>query len=273
MNSTGLTGAGVYIEELDIKLRFSLGKHSTVFQTEVFAILSASLCPEVTSCERTGITIFLESLSALQALESPRITSNLVKECKQALESLACLKKLQLVWVPGHKGITSNEKAEHLTRNGAGHPPIGPEPFLGISKRHQRKVVLDWTWKIAGKEWRDCIGLRQAKILITKPSTSKTKWLLGLNRTKLRLLIGILTGHCRHKRHLKICGVVHDETCCLCGQAPETALHYIADCGKYASLRYRLLASDRIKGNEVSSIDWESLLNFIRESKRFDIEE
>ncbi|XP_066906210.1 uncharacterized protein [Halyomorpha halys] len=116
MDSTGLTGGGIYIEELGIQLSFPLGKHSTVFQAEVFAILSAALCPEVTSSERTGITIFSDSLSALHALESPRVTSNLVRECKLALESLACLKKLQLVWVPGHKGITGNEKADQLAR-------------------------------------------------------------------------------------------------------------------------------------------------------------
>ncbi|XP_066902703.1 uncharacterized protein [Halyomorpha halys] len=214
-----------------------MGKHSTVFKAEVFAILSAALCPEVITCERNGITIFSDSLSALQALESPRVISNLVREYKQALKSLACLKKLKLVWTPGHNEITGNEKADQLTRNGAEHPPIGPEPFLGISKSHQRKAVHDWRWKKAGKEWRDCIGLRQAKILLTKPSTSKTKWVLGLSRNEIRLLIRVLTGHCRLKRHLKICGVVHDETCCLCGQAPETALHYIADCGRYASLR------------------------------------
>jgi hypothetical protein len=47
------------------------------------------------------------------------------------------LKRVQLIWVPGH----GNETA----RTGSEHPFIGPEPACGISIGVAKKAVRDWT--------------------------------------------------------------------------------------------------------------------------------
>ncbi|CAH1404854.1 unnamed protein product [Nezara viridula] len=77
--------------------------------------------------------------------------------------------------------IKCNEKADALARNGAEFPIVGPEPTIGIFKKHQRKEVLDWTWKKAGKEWRECIGLREAKQFYQKPLSLQNKVAAGPN--------------------------------------------------------------------------------------------
>lgn len=51
------------------------------------------------------ILICSESRSVLSAISSVKISAALVRDCKIALNKLADLVPLTLVWVPGHSGI------------------------------------------------------------------------------------------------------------------------------------------------------------------------
>ena len=54
------------------------------------------------------IGICSDSQVALRALGVLAICSQLVRECKEALERLAECNRLRLLWVPGHTGIRGN---------------------------------------------------------------------------------------------------------------------------------------------------------------------
>lgn len=53
-----------------------------------------------------------------------------VQQCGDALESLARQIKVELVPVPGYKGIPVHEKANQLARLQPGAPGQGPEPIF-----------------------------------------------------------------------------------------------------------------------------------------------
>jgi hypothetical protein len=57
---------------------------------------------------------------------------------------LAKHNRVQLIWVPGHKGTEGNETADQLARLGSECPLIGPEPAWGISAGIVKKAVMDW---------------------------------------------------------------------------------------------------------------------------------
>ena len=45
----------------------------------------------------------------------------------------------------GHMGISRNETADELARQGSLHPLLGPEHALGIFAKVARGVIRDWT--------------------------------------------------------------------------------------------------------------------------------
>jgi hypothetical protein len=153
----------------------------------------------------TGRNIYIlsDSQAAIKALDSFQINSKLVWDCHQSLVKLAEHNRVQLVWVPGHMGIDGNQIADQLARQGSSHPLIGPEPALGISAKVARRVIRDWmsrNTRNTGSPYVDKGRLRA--FLKKKPSARKAGELLNLSRNQLRIMMGLLTGHCHLKEHL-----------------------------------------------------------------------
>jgi kelch-like protein 2/3 len=109
-----------------------LGKYTTVFQTEIYAILQCACEIIRRAYKNKWILIFSDSQSALKALSRLKVTSEQVAECLNALSALIGLNEVALVWVPGHCGILGNEEADKLARQASAMPLPGPEPALGI---------------------------------------------------------------------------------------------------------------------------------------------
>ena len=111
---------------------FPFGKFATVFQTEIYAILQCAYENIRRAYKNKRILIFSDSQAALKALGGPKVISGLVAGCLDALSALASLNKVTLAWVPGHWGISGNERADKLARQASAMPLLGPEPAVGI---------------------------------------------------------------------------------------------------------------------------------------------
>ena len=75
------TGAGVYGQSLKRRLSFSLGRYTTVFQAEIFAILACVYDIQSQNRPEKYISICSDSQVALKALQSVKTTSSLVHQC------------------------------------------------------------------------------------------------------------------------------------------------------------------------------------------------
>ena len=82
--------------------------------------------------------------------------------------------------------------------------------------------------------------------------------------------MGVLTGHFRFNRHLHLMSLVDSALCDQCGEAEETALHYIGECPAFARLRILHLGSDHLTYDEVANLRVSDIVGFTQHTGRFD---
>ncbi|KAJ8961383.1 hypothetical protein NQ318_014627 [Aromia moschata] len=153
-------GAGVYGKTTRTKLSFALGSYASVFQAEIYAILACGMDILKTAPKRRTIQICTDRQAALMAIESSKVKSRLVLDCKKILNDLASCNRVILTWVPGHSGVPGNEEADRLARAGSIGYPIGPEPILGVPYSMGVSTMKELLNKEFEKSWQEAPVLR-----------------------------------------------------------------------------------------------------------------
>jgi len=103
--------------------------------------------------------------------------------------------------------------------SGSSLPLTRPALALGISTKIARGVIRGWTSRKDKEYWQSIHGGRQVK----RSSAKITRELLSLSRNQLRIMTGLLTGHCHLKGQLFKLGLVDSPWCDVCQQASEVA--------------------------------------------------
>jgi ribonuclease HI len=155
------TGTGVYGQSVNRRHSIPLGKHATVFQAEVYAILACDHEIEAQDRSEKYVSVCSDSQAALKALQAAK-TSPLVRQCQHELNDISARHAVGLYWVPGHAGVRGNETADRLARSSSGQRFIEPEPFWGVSRQNRQKLKR-WMRNQHLAVWRGpCSTQRQA---------------------------------------------------------------------------------------------------------------
>jgi ribonuclease HI len=259
------TGAGVYGQSVHRRLSIPLGRHATVFQAVVYAILACAHEIEAQGQPERYVSIYSDSQAALKAIQAAKTTSPLVRQCQQALNDISARHAVKLYWVPGHAGVRGNETANRLARSSSGQQFIGPEPFWGVSRQNIRKKMKRWTKNQHLALWRGpCSTQRQARVLISGLNLATGARLLSFSRTQTRAVIGLLTGHNTLRRHLHVMGFSIDPVCRKCGTEEETSVHILCECEALASLRHRYLGSFFLNPEDIRVLGVGAIWNYIK---------
>jgi len=259
------TGAGVFGQSVNRRLSISLGKNTTVFQAELYAILACVHEVRTQDWPEKYVSICSDSQAALKALQAARTTSLLVQQCQQALNDISARHAVGLFWVSGHAGVGGNKIVDELAKGGLAQRFVGPEPVLGVSRQNIRRKMKCWIENKHLALWPGpCSTRRQARELISGPDLAMGPRLLSFNRTQTRVVTGLLTGHNTLRRHLHIMGLCNDPMCRKCGTEEETSVHILCECEALASLRHAYLGSFFLDPEDIQELAMGAIWNFAK---------
>ena len=257
-------GAAAWLSGRSIELVFSMELCTSIFLAEVRAI---SECVNYMLSENMSnqvITICTDSRAALGALNGVKIKSREVRRCLANLVTLSESNRVTLCWVPGHRGVTGNEKADRLANRGASR----------IRSTHLEVCVPDcvvrsraktWLQQELLEVWRNSEGMRQAKAFFGKDCPGNwTKEVWNLNRGDLRRVVGWLTGHCAVGYHLHTTGMRVNAGCRWCGAEEESTAHLVCHCPAWTTTRRRFLGDWEVEQGALRTISLYAICGLIR---------
>lgn len=237
-------GAGVFSENLGLAECYRMPSYCTVFQAEILAILKCSRAMERMNLSEKRIRICVDSQAALKALAKVETRSGLVRECYGSLVKLGANNQVELYWVPGHRDIPGNERADELAKRGASLDAGAFEEVLP-PLQHRYNMVDEFLYRNSNLRWHNAKGCRVSKKLWPNFNPSRTESLLSRTRTECSTLMGVLTGHCWLRDHAHRIGLYEDNKCshCKVTGSVESVEHLLCSCPALARKRFYCLGS------------------------------
>jgi ribonuclease HI len=258
-----LTGWGFCLKGEDgqtlVEGRGHLGEEASVFQAEVFAIREAA--ENLLDSDTDTVTFYVDSQSALLALDKWFSESHLVRECKAMLDRLSENKAVTLKWVKAHIGHEGNERADTLAKEGAAGE--GPVATLRPPYAMFRSAIMDHLrdrWEL---RWKALVSCRQSRAFMPTPDPSIRRGLLRLNRKWLSIMIQFITGHNFLNYHMSNQQPWQNSDCRLCAEETnETAMHLVMDCPCLMTARQEIFLLPQLA--KIPKWTVPALLRFVR---------
>jgi hypothetical protein len=117
--------------------------------------------------------------------------------------------------------------------------------------------------------WINRVDCRQSKLFLQGPSKNQTKFLLGLKRQELRLLVSVVAGHYTLNNHTKNMRLANSPTCAKCLEEDETVEHFVCRCPNFSRVRRRTLGDFELRSEELISAVLKSVLSFFKTTRIF----
>ena len=266
------TGSGYFVSNpaaLWKEACFPLGRYATVMQAEVHAILQVAYDLRASAPLQTPVNIYIDCLSAIQALTSEEPQFQLVRECAGALNDLGQMGPLTLHWIPAHEGYSGNERVDCLAKEGTEMSFIGPEPVIPISPNIVNGAINSLVHLRHEERWQALSQCRQSKEVLESPLRTNRRLCLSLSRSLLRILTQIVTGHCLLAAHLFTMGIGDSPICPLCKREDEDRDHWLCRCEALCEARMAVLGKPLLLPDELVKVSLPSLLKFTLRTRRF----
>ena len=111
-----------------------------------------------------NIFLYSDSQAALKAFDSSFSNSKTIAECRKSLNGMATHYRFHLIWVPGHRDIEGNCKADELARTGTTTEILIDENTIGFSLATCKMRISQNMSKFAQHIWNNNPTCRISKL-------------------------------------------------------------------------------------------------------------
>ena len=127
-----------------------------------------------------------------------------------------------------------------------------------------------WTLKQSNIRWHQSSNAAHAKLFLPKINSKQSEELCNLNRRKLRIITGFLTGHCCLNKFLYRIGKSTSPACRVCKDpsSTENIEHFLSLCNnqEIQKMRLRHFSTPLLMKNEYHAVNHKNILDFAYES-------
>lgn len=259
----------------------------TVYEGEVVGvILATDIIKE--AMPRGRVTILLDNQPAIRSSAKKKHHSgqHLVLAAQDAIQEVldrAPDLELTIAWIPGHQDVPGNEEADQEAKKAAlGDNDRGPFASGILDPTHQipksAAAVKGKAKEFELAEWRKSWsesdqGKRIAEFDSRPPSKNLPKIYAHKSRREASIITQLRSDHIPLASYLHRIKALDSKNCLRC-QEPETTVHYLTKCGRYAEERVALRKNLGRRPFSLSTLLGnpniiQHTLQFIRETKRF----
>ena len=169
-------GLGVFSKDLNLNIARRLPDHCSVFQAEILAIKEVAEWLRYNVLTKVGINIFCDSQAAIKSLDSVFLNSTSALSCRRSLNEMAQQFDIHRIWVPGHRNIPGNCKADELARLGTTlRTPTNQVP-VGMPLATCKLILRDRAIAIAQDRWVSVQGCVHSRQIWPKYNITRDEW-------------------------------------------------------------------------------------------------
>ncbi|KAE9521635.1 hypothetical protein AGLY_017931 [Aphis glycines] len=223
------TGLAIITDEETFK--FSSLEINSIFTIEALAILKAI---ELTEQNWKNIKSFLiasDSLSSILAIQNQGTANEIIKNIQERASSLAP-RSVTFMWIPAHKNIPGNEKADVAAKEAASTNINIPKLDLSSFKDTARNSLIN-SKKIHQRLWDQELNNKLHKI---KPFLSPNPNPPSSTRRQQVIWTRMKIGH-TNISHVHLMRRESRPNCEFCNSAPISTAHLLLECSNLSEQR------------------------------------
>jgi ribonuclease HI len=245
-NGRRRAGAGFAAFSLGTEVRtgqWGLGRRADNYDAEMFALAGASAAASdwIRLHPQTKLIILLaDNQAAVRAIvdtnEHPAQLASIIfrKRIDAILQADADI-RVEIRWIPGHKGFAGNERADNIAKTAVNKPPIIHSTITWACEKAKHRALKAWQneWKALPHTNQTATALRDSP-----PSLRLNKLLQEMDgpRDVQARVIQAITGH-GHIGDYYARFVPSEPSSCPCGEPLQTRDHILKDCEMYDAPR------------------------------------